>query len=182
MLVAALVIAGWVAAYLGLRVVLNRRCEDIRREFQDQVNMLRPKIRPLDGALDGPAAGPAPKTVQPEETTSPATRRTELIAWPAPANAPAAGEELSPEIMAVIAETVTGFLGKRVGIRSARKLSTATATAPQTPSENADPWAQQGRVLVQSSHQSVHARISGAAAQRAPSSLRGVVLENTDLN
>jgi hypothetical protein len=181
MLVAALVIAGWVAAYLGLRVVLNRRCEDMRREFQDQVNVLHTKIRHLASALEGAAADPAPKTAPPKETTSPATRRVEVIAWPAPANVPAATEEVSPEIMAVIAETVTGFLGKRVGIRSARKLSTATATAPQTPSENADPWAQQGRVLVQSSHQSVHARTS-AAAQRAPSSLRGVVLENTDLN
>src|SRR5450755_100304 len=119
MLVAALVIAGWVAAYLGLRVVLNRRCEDMRREFQDQVNVLHTKIRHLASALEGAAADPAPKTAPPKETTSPATRRVEVIAWPAPANVPAATEEVSPEIMAVIAETVTGFLGKRVGIRSA---------------------------------------------------------------
>lgn len=49
-------------------------------------------------------------------------------------------EHVSPEILAVIAVAVTGFLGKKVRIRSARPLHTVT------------PWAQAGRAIVQASH------------------------------
>jgi hypothetical protein len=170
MLIAALVIAGWIAAYLGLREVLTRRCEEIRREFEDEINVLHMKIRFLDCAVaEHFAAGPAPRNAKPEEMSFQTTRQAELIAWPAPASASLASEDVSAETMAVIAETVTGFLGKRVGIRSAKRLSMTPAPA-QTPSENAGPWSQHGRVLVQSSHQSVLDRTVGAA-QPAPTSM-----------
>jgi hypothetical protein len=183
MLTAALVIAGWVAAYLSLREVLKRRYEDLRREFQDQINTLHARIRLLDHAVAArPAAVPASEPVPREETGSQAVRRAEPIAWPALAIAPEAAEEVSPETMAVIAETVTGFLGKRVRIRSAKKLPAPPPPAAQTSSASGDPWAQQGRVLVQTSHESIQARTSGTPAPPEPSSLRGVVLENTDFS
>lgn len=53
-------------------------------------------------------------------------------------------EDVSPETLLVIAAAVTAFLGKKVRIRSARAL--------QTPYEIVNPWAQQGRVFVQASH------------------------------
>jgi methylmalonyl-CoA carboxyltransferase large subunit len=53
-------------------------------------------------------------------------------------------EEITPEILVVIAAAVTVFLGKKVRIRSAKML--------QSPYEVVNPWAQQGRVFVQVSH------------------------------
>lgn len=53
-------------------------------------------------------------------------------------------EEISPELLVVMAAAVTVFLGKTVRIRSAKML--------QSPYEIVNPWAQQGRVFVQASH------------------------------
>lgn len=52
--------------------------------------------------------------------------------------------EVTPEMLVVIAAAVTAYLGKKVRIRSAKML--------QSPYEVVNPWAQQGRVFVQSSH------------------------------
>jgi len=51
---------------------------------------------------------------------------------------------VTPELLVVIAAAVTAFLGKKVRIRSAKML--------QSPYEIINPWAQQGRVFVQASH------------------------------
>ncbi len=53
-------------------------------------------------------------------------------------------EEVSSDTLLIIAAAVTAFLGKKVRIRSARQL--------QSPYEIINPWAQQGRVVVQASH------------------------------
>ena len=57
-------------------------------------------------------------------------------AVPAPAKA-----EVTPEIVAIIAAAVTSFLGKKVKIRNARRIDSGTT-----------PWAQQGRAIIQASH------------------------------
>ena len=54
-------------------------------------------------------------------------------------------EEVTPEMLVVIAAAVTAFLGKKVRIRSAKMLRPAF--------EGANPWSQQGRVSVHASHQ-----------------------------
>jgi methylmalonyl-CoA carboxyltransferase 12S subunit len=50
---------------------------------------------------------------------------------------------VTPEVLAVIAASVTAFLGKKVRIRSARVLETPYAV---------ERWARQGRLIVQTSH------------------------------
>jgi methylmalonyl-CoA carboxyltransferase large subunit len=55
-----------------------------------------------------------------------------------------AAADVSPQVLVVIAAAVTAFLGKKVRIRSAKML--------QSPYEIVNPWAQQGRVIVQASH------------------------------
>jgi len=65
-----------------------------------------------------------------------------------PAKKDVASDEVSPEILAVIAAAVAHFIGKSARIRSAR-LVHATGT---------NPWAQQGRVFVQASHNLAMAR------------------------
>lgn len=67
--------------------------------------------------------------------------KTEAAAAPAKA---AAREEVTPETLVVITAAVTAFLGKKVRIRSAKRL--------QSPYEIVNPWAQQGRVFIQASH------------------------------
>ena len=54
-------------------------------------------------------------------------------------------EEVTPEMLVVIAAAVTAFLGKKVRIRSAKMLRPAF--------EGANPWSLQGRVSVHASHQ-----------------------------
>ena len=50
---------------------------------------------------------------------------------------------ITPETLTVIAASVAAFLGKKVRIRSARALQTPYPV---------DPWARQGRLIVQTSH------------------------------
>jgi hypothetical protein len=52
--------------------------------------------------------------------------------------------EIPTEILVLISAAVTRFLGKPVRIRSAKML--------QSPYEIVNPWAQQGRVILQASH------------------------------
>lgn len=54
-------------------------------------------------------------------------------------------EEVTPEMLVVIAAAVTAFLGKKVRIRSAKMLRPAL--------EVANPWSLQGRVSIHASHQ-----------------------------
>ena len=53
-------------------------------------------------------------------------------------------DQVTPEILVMLAAAATAFLGKEVRIRSARKL--------QSPYGTANLWAQQGRVSIQASH------------------------------
>jgi methylmalonyl-CoA carboxyltransferase large subunit len=59
-------------------------------------------------------------------------------------------EEVTPEMLVVIAAAVTAFLGKKVRIRSAKMLRPAF--------EGTNPWSLQGRVSVHASH---HLRFRG---------------------
>ena len=64
-----------------------------------------------------------------------------------PAAAGPVPEEVSEEVLVVLAAAVTSFLGKKVRIRSARLLSHPS-------SDGSSPWAHHGRVFVQAaSHQ-----------------------------
>jgi hypothetical protein len=51
-------------------------------------------------------------------------------------------EAVTPETIAVIAAAVTAFLGKKVRVRSARRIFPLGTSS----------WAQQGRAIVQASH------------------------------
>jgi hypothetical protein len=67
-----------------------------------------------------------------------------VAASKAVADVPQNKPEVTPEILVMLAAAATAFLGKEVRIRSARML--------ETPYEVVNPWAQQGRVFVQASH------------------------------
>jgi hypothetical protein len=116
-LAAVLVIAGWAAAYIGWRRALQRTRTELRLECQQQIDALSEKVRTLERT---------------GETTG------------APARTTGGTEEITPEILRTITETVSALLGRKVRIRSVKML--------QTPDATANSWAQQGRVVVQASH------------------------------
>ncbi|HIJ37864.1 MAG TPA: hypothetical protein HPP80_03115 [Rhodospirillaceae bacterium] len=89
--------------------------EQLRRDMQGQIAELRSAL----------------EAAQARQTT------------PAPAGGGAASKEVGSEILAILAATITAFLGKKVRIRSAKMLL--------TPDEIVNPWAQRGRVFIHAS-------------------------------
>ncbi len=75
---------------------------------------------------------PRPEAHPPAGTSEPAS----------PPSTPAGAEEISPEALVVISAVVAAFFGKAARVRAVRQVR-------PTPS----PWAQQGRVSIQGSHQ-----------------------------
>jgi len=66
------------------------------------------------------------------------------VASPASSAKTEAAQEVSTEVLVMLAAAATTYLGKKVRIRSAKML--------QTPYEIVNPWAQHGRVFIQASH------------------------------
>jgi len=108
-------------AVLSLEDVL-KAVEDLRRE----VAALKTDVAALKAQPSGPVAG-------------------------APAGSTAGTvEEVSTDVLVILAAAATTFLGKKVRVRSAKML--------QTPYEIVNPWSQHGRVFIQASHQLPRAR------------------------
>ena len=123
--------------------------ESLRQALEIQMEELRARQAELAGEL---------KAMQ-RSVTALEAKRLETIAAPAakveaakpvakteaaPAKPPVAAG-ISEEIMLVIAAAVAAFVGKSARVRSARYVN-----------EGQSPWAQQGRVFVQASHNLIH--------------------------
>jgi len=136
LLTAALVIAGWLAVFISSRRALKRTCA----EFQRQIDSLSASLRALQQAADArTAAVPIIAVAESGKIESSAG----IVAPPIAAQAQAP-EEITPETLATIAETITALLGRKICIRSVKTLPTPNAIV--------NPWAQQGRIVVQASH------------------------------
>jgi hypothetical protein len=180
MLAAALIIAGVAVMFLGLRHMLNRLREDLRREFQDQIDSLYVKIRlrePVAAAWPdaAPILGPMPGSKTARDAASPAPQGDAAQS----SDCPEIGDQIAPETLAIITETVSAFLGKKVQVRSARLLETATPEAARSQPVTAT-WSQQGRAMVQVSHDLVQARMPPTSVRHLSGSLRGVAFEASD--
>ncbi len=123
LLTAALVIAGWVVVFIGLRRTLKRTRAELRHEFQRQIDSLSARLEVLERAADTRTAA-APAVLSPREGQAPG--------------------EITPETLATITEAVTALLGRKVRVRSVKILPTPDAIV--------NPWAQHGRAVVQASH------------------------------
>ncbi len=131
MAVALFMMAGWGMTYLAFQFKLRRTADGFRRE-----------LREMETRLNAAHSTDA-STGKNEAPSAPAAARGAIS--PARVEAPAVTpQEVAPEELLVIAAAVTAFLGKKVRIRSAQML--------QTPYEIINPWSQQGRVIVQASH------------------------------
>jgi hypothetical protein len=143
MLIAALVIAGWVVVYITSRRALQRTFPELRLEFQRQIDALSVKVTALERTVGVAAALPSavrlPGKMEPlaADAVAPSAAQPHAIVTQSPA-------DITSETLATIAETITALLGRKVRIRSVKIL--------ETPSAVGNPWAQQGRVVVQASH------------------------------
>jgi hypothetical protein len=135
--VALVVAAGVVLSYLLARRSGRRLSDELLRERDRQIASLQQAVATLESriaAISKTDERPASVPMQPPTPMS----------KPAAAQPTVVSEEITPELLVVRAAAVTAFLGKKVRIRSAKVL--------QSPYEIVNPWSQQGRVIVQASH------------------------------
>jgi len=145
MIGAGLVVFACLITYFYSRRRFLKPSADLQRKTQEELEILRRAI----GSLQARIADLSKAAVTPAGPATPAPGvKTELPSGipqgtviPLPS---VSTDGVPPEIVVVIAAAVTAFLGKKVRIRSAKRL--------QSPYEIVNPWAQQGRVIVQASH------------------------------
>jgi len=141
--IAVVVGVGWVLTYVSLQRRFGRAVSELRLETERQLHALTSTLKTLETRVAElnqppamrPATVPVPPLAAKMEATAPAAKAVLQHTKE---------EEVTPELLVVMAAAVTAFLGKRVRIRSAKML--------QSPYEIVNPWSQQGRVFVQASH------------------------------
>lgn len=135
--------------YLSAQRTLKQASEDARKQLELRLDGLTGTIAELERRVEqlsrentALAATARRASTSPVRLASAKDAVSNGVAAPPPVKPQE--EEVSPEMLVVIAAAVTSFLGKPVRIRSAKML--------QSPYEIVNPWAQQGRVVVQASH------------------------------
>jgi len=126
LVVAVIVALACVITYVSAQAAFRRRASEVQQAEESRLQSLAKTIQDLESRLAELSKTPAPAPTQ----TQPVV--------------PEKKEEVSPEMIIVLSAAVTAFLGKKVRIRSAKML--------QSPYEIVNPWSQQGRVIVQASH------------------------------
>ena len=127
--------AAWAAIWAGLSRALRRAVAERQRETERQLSAMATTVKALQarvtelGRLQGARAQ--------EGAVAAVSQGTEVEAGKKK-------EPVKPEIVAALTAAATAFLGKKARIRSAELLP-----AEQ---DSAGAWAQQGRVIVQTSH------------------------------
>lgn len=130
--VTALAGAGCVAIYAGLTRALRRAVAARQWETDRRMNVMAATLKALQARV---AELGRQIDAQMQEGDL-------AIVAPEKIDAGGKNEPVKPEIVAAMTAAATAFLGKKARIRSARQLADKSAGA----------WAQQGRVIVQTSH------------------------------
>jgi hypothetical protein len=126
LLLGTAVVAGWFVTHWSHRRMVRRVAEELREEIQ-QLRRVTELAKAVPASTERLVASPQ----EPAVISTPATAQAQQVA-----------EEISPELMVVLASAITAFVGKKVRIHQARLVNP----------EVVSPWAQQGRVNVQASH------------------------------
>jgi len=130
--ITALAGAGCIAIYAGLSRALRRAVAARQKESDRQLSAMAATLKALQARVA--ELGRQQATLMGEGEPAMAAHRH--------GEANDKKEPMKPEIVAALTAAATTFLGKRARIRSARQLA----------DESAGAWAQQGRVIVQTSH------------------------------
>ena len=134
-IIVALIAAGLLAVSISLLRILKRTLTTLHLEFQQQIDALSAKVGTLER---NPIAQSAASVLT---LSGKVASQAADAAEPCAAQVP---EEISVETLVKIADTVTALLGKKVRIRSVRIVQQQNAIV--------NPWAQQGRIVIQASH------------------------------
>lgn len=141
--IVALIAASFLISHLVGQHLLRQARENSREQLELRLAGLTHAITELEARV-------AELTRTTESRFSALARAPRTLAIAAPPGTakviqpPAPETEVPTEVLILISAAVTSFLGKQVRIRSAKML--------QSPYEIVNPWAQQGRVIVQASH------------------------------
>jgi uncharacterized protein YjeT (DUF2065 family) len=145
-----LVAAGLVAVVCGVTYMVLKRAfrqaaAELQRAAELQINALAATVKELERRVAG-LSSELSEAAKTKPVSVPVSAPVVSAAAAPAARIPSARkqEEITPELLVVMAAAVTVFLGKKVRIRSAKML--------QSPYEIVNPWSQQGRVFVQASH------------------------------
>ena len=136
--IVVLVGAGCAVSCVGLWVMLRQVLSGPQRERDSQMDALAGALKVLEAKVAELSKIPEkPAVAEPvADVKFPAAAASQAVQQQ--------DEEVTPEMLVVIAAAVTAFLGKKVHIRSAKKLA--------APREVVSPWSQHGRALVHTSH------------------------------
>ncbi|HKN20088.1 MAG TPA: hypothetical protein VJX73_01655 [Terracidiphilus sp.] len=132
--------AGCAAIYAGLRSGLTsavrRAVEERQGDMERQLNAMATTVKALQARVTELSRLQAVRVQEAEVA---------VIATPAGTAGHAKQAQTKPEIVAALTAAATAFLGKKARVRSAQLL-------PNTRQDSAGAWAQQGRMIVQTSH------------------------------
>ncbi len=129
------VVAAFALAYTFSQRAFRRSLRELEDKTNRQLNLLSDGVKSLEAKI-----AQMGKSVAAESAAA-----TDRVSSPQPPAVPVLeAQEITPDTLVVLAAAVTAFLGKKVRIRSAKTL--------QSPYEIVNPWAQQGRAIVQASH------------------------------
>ena len=125
--------AGCVAIYAGLERAMRRAVRERQRDTERQLNAMATTVKALQSRVAELGRLQA------------ARGDVVVMATPAESGARAKQAQTKPEIVAALTAAATAFLGKKARVRSAQLL-------PSAQQDGAGAWAQQGRMIVQTSH------------------------------
>jgi len=128
-LLLVLLVGGLLLGYFVLREQMRAEISELRKLVESAT------AEKVADAAPVAASTPAAKVPVPKVEPKPEV----IVAAPKPQPAK---EEITPEILAIIAAAVAQFVGAGARIRSTRMVPMAEGNA----------WAQQGRVIIQASH------------------------------
>jgi hypothetical protein len=134
LIIVALIAAASLAVSMHSRRALKQTLTELRLEFQQQIDALSAKVGALNHSAGVQHA--ATSALVPSEKLIPGAAGVQATAQVC--------EEITAETLGKIAETITALIGMKVHIRSIRILEQQT--------EIGNSWAQQGRVVIQASH------------------------------
>ena len=143
-IIAALIVVSCLITYLSSQRTLKQASADARQRLELRLEGFTGTIAALEVRVAELTLTTAALSVRSPMTA--ATVASDAALTNGAVSQPRAKPdgEIPTEILIVIGAAVTSFLGKKVRIRSAKML--------QSPYEIVNPWAQQGRVIVQASH------------------------------
>jgi len=134
LIIVALMAAGGLAVSISAHRELKRILKKLPK-FQQRIETLSAKVEVLQGSIDTQSVVAS--------TVISLTRGAERGAAQVQSTAQAT-EEITAETLAKIADTVTALIGKKAHIRSVKILQHEDAIVSS--------WAQEGRVVIQASH------------------------------